>query len=135
MFGSDRIAKVPTVKSAFLVTLESYPPKIAIRVVGEAPTGGWNPEGRLIEYIYFIPPVDGIYEFDFVTESPGPGSIEPQVITPISALYVIDSIPTGFMGVKVIGSENSVVAKLDDPSISFSSAKLFSLGVRTSGGG
>jgi len=110
MFGSERIEQVPAIKSVLLATLESYPPKIRIRVIGEAPTGGWNPQGRLSEYTYFTPPVDGIYEFDFVTESPDPTAIVPQVTTEVSAFFVIDSIPPGFAGVKIYGSGNSMVA-------------------------
>jgi hypothetical protein len=135
MFGSERIEQVPVIKSVVLATLESYPPKIAIRVIGEAPTGGWNPQGRLSEYIYFMPPVDGIYEFDFVTESPDPTAIVPQVTTEVSAFFVIDSIPPGFAGVKIYGSGNSMVAMLNDPTVSFTGSKLFSLGGGSSAGG
>ena len=57
---------VPSVKSVDLVTLESFPPQIWIRVIGEAPNSGWSETGFLNQYLYFVPPADGIYEFDLL---------------------------------------------------------------------
>lgn len=135
MFGSDFIKAVPNVKAVLLATLESYPPKIAIRVIGEAPNSGWNPEGRLVPYVYFVPPADGIYEFDLVSESPEPSIVTNPVITEVGAFHVIDSIPPSFSGVKIYGANGFKVAMLDDPAVSFTGAYLLALGAGSSGGG
>lgn len=135
MYGSEAIEKVPSIKSVALVTLESYPPQIAVRVVGEAPTGGWNNKGQLIEYIYFVPPVDGIYDMDLVSEAPNPNAPVVQVVSEITGFHVINPIPEGFKGVRVHGASNSVVAMLDDPTVSFEGARFFEMGVASSGGG
>jgi hypothetical protein len=124
---------VPSVKSVDLVTLESFPPQIWIRVVGEAPNSGWSDTGFLNQYVYLLPPADGIYEFDLLAFSPDDSAISNPVVTKIEASFVINAIPDGFVGVKVYGKNDFVITKYD---ASFTGAKLFELaGVGSSGGG
>ncbi len=124
---------VPSVKSVDLVTLESFPPQIWIRVVGEAPNSGWSETGFLNQYVYLLPPADGIYEFDLLAFSPDDSAISNPVVTKIEANFVINAIPDGFVGVKVYGKNDFVITKYD---ASFTGTKLFELaGVGSSGGG
>jgi hypothetical protein len=124
---------VPSVKSVDLVTLESFPPQIWIRVVGEAPNSGWSETGFLNQYVYLLPPADGIYEFDLLAFSPDNSATSNPVVTKIEANFVINAIPDGFVGVKVYGKNDFVITKYD---ASFTGTKLFELaGVGSSGGG
>jgi hypothetical protein len=124
---------VPSVKSVDLVTLESFPPQIWIRVVGEAPNSGWSETGFLNQYVYLLPPADGIYEFDLLAFSPDDSAISNPVVTKIEANFIINAIPDGFVGVKVYGKNDFVITKYD---ASFTGTKLFELaGVGSSGGG
>lgn len=124
---------VPSVKSVDLVTLESFPPQIWIRVVGEAPNSGWSETGFLNQYVYLLPPADGIYEFDLLAFSPDDSATSNPVVTKIEANFVINAIPDGFVGVKVYGKNDFVFTKYD---ASFTGTKLFELaGVGSSGGG
>jgi hypothetical protein len=124
---------VPSVKSVDLVTLESFPPQIWIRVVGEAPNSGWSETGFLNQYVYLLPPADGIYEFDLLAFSPDDSATSNPVVTKIEANFVINAIPDGFVGVKVYGKNDFVITKYD---ASFTGTKLFELaGVGSSGGG
>jgi hypothetical protein len=81
---------VPSVKSVDLVTLESFPPQIWIRVVGEAPNSGWSETGFLNQYVYLLPPADGIYEFDLLAFSPDDSAISNPVVTKIEANFIIN---------------------------------------------
>ena len=99
-------SKVPSVTSVALEGLEGFPPKVSVSVVGKAATSGWNATGDLSPYSYFVPPQDGVYEFNFVADSPSPGAVIAQIETRIRASYIVDPIPPGFKGVKVYGESN-----------------------------
>lgn len=76
-----------------------------IRAEGEVTSSGWrNP--RLHPYTYVQPPVDGIWDFSFVADAPG-GTSRPM-LTPVSAEYVMQELPAGFLGVRVHGATNNV---------------------------
>ncbi len=85
-----------------------------ITASGTVPTGGWSERGELIEYIYIIPPVDGLYQFDFVGEPPSPDVIVSQDLRPIIATFVLNSIPEDLKGIKVYASSNSKEEAYDD---------------------
>jgi hypothetical protein len=126
----------PSVKSVDLVTLESFPPQIWIRVVGEAPNSGWSETGFLNQYLYFVPPADGIYEFDLLAFSPDDSAITNPVITQIEASFVITAIPDGFVGVKVYGKNDFIVSEYDASITVLNEAEYVGLeGVGSSGGG
>ncbi len=89
--------------------LESDPPKLNVTAQGTVPTQGWsNPE--LTPYVYVMPPLDGIQDFGFIAEPPI--GIVPQVLTPITASYTMDSPPSWLLGVRVHASTNAKEAFL-----------------------
>lgn len=105
--------KVLEVQQVKLAILESFPPQLSITATGIVPTQGWkNPE--LIPYIYIQPPLDGIYEFDFVAEPPE--GIAAPALASIEANFRLESIPTNLRGVKIYASTNSQVALLEESS-------------------
>lgn len=100
------ILEVHTVQ---LSVLESEPPKLRIVASGTVPSTGWT-QPQLIPFVYIQPPIDGIYDFSFVAQEPK-GTV-PQVITPITADYLLDPIPDALKGVRVNASLNSKVIRL-----------------------
>ncbi|NMG07743.1 DUF5818 domain-containing protein [Brasilonema sp. UFV-L1] len=105
--------KVLEVQDVQLSIAESFPPKLNITAKGTVTTPGWK-NAELIPYIYIQPPVDGIYDFDFIAEPPE--NIVAQVITSIEANYLLQSIPDNLRGVRIYASTNSKVALLDNRS-------------------
>jgi len=105
-------SKIYRVDAVQLTVLESYPPKIRIKAYGLVPTGGWSaPE--LIPYVYIIPPVDGIQDFDFAAQPPPDAAI--QVLRPIEASHVIENTaPSWLRGVRVHASSNNKEALLGE---------------------
>lgn len=102
--------KVLKVLEIELSIQEINPPNLVIKAKGEVTTGGWS-NGRLIPFVYVMPPADGIYEFDFVADSPE--EIVPQVITAINAEpFVWKGFPEELEGVKVYASSNFKIEKL-----------------------
>lgn len=102
--------KVLQVLEIELSIQKTNPPILVIKTNGEVNTGGWS-HGRLVPFIYIMPPQDGIYEFDFVAESPD--GMVPQVISPIEAEpYFWSNYPSELKGVKVYASSNSLTEKV-----------------------
>ena len=105
--------KVYEITAVRITKYRSDPPKLAIEVDALVPTSGYaDPE--LVEYIYVHPPLDGIYELDFYATPPSGPAV--QVISPISAKYVMEPMPEQLKGVKVYASNNNKVALLSDNS-------------------
>ncbi|AFZ31683.1 hypothetical protein Glo7428_3197 [Gloeocapsa sp. PCC 7428] len=102
--------KVLEVQEIKLAILESFPPQLSITAIGTVPTQGWK-NAELIPYVYIQPPIDGIYEFDFVAEPPE-GIVAPALAS-IQANFRLETIPTNLRGVKVYASSNSQVALLE----------------------
>ncbi|PPS43993.1 DUF5818 domain-containing protein [Chroococcidiopsis sp. TS-821] len=101
--------KVLEVREIKLAILESFPPQLSITATGIVPTQGWK-NAELIPYIYIQPPIDGIYEFDFVAEPPK-GIVAPALAS-IKANFRLETIPN-LRGVKVYASSNSQIALLE----------------------
>jgi len=101
---------VMSVKEIKLSILKSDPSKLGIYVIGIVPTSGWqNPE--LAEHIHVLPPADGIYDFDFIAESPqGPVL---QVISPILVSHVWEGDVEKIKGVRIHYSGGEKVEMLD----------------------
>jgi len=99
--------KVPTVVSLDLNTSEADPQVLSILATGEVPTTGWS-DGTLVKYEYFIFPLDGIQEYDFVANPPSGGS--GQVISRIPGIAVQDK-PPELRGIKVYGSQNEMTVR------------------------
>ncbi|WP_430967354.1 hypothetical protein [Spongiimicrobium sp. 2-473A-2-J] len=102
--------KVLKVLEIELLIQEINPPNLVIKVKGEVTSGGWT-NARLVPYIYIAPPVDGIYEFDFVADAPG--GIITQPIASIDAKpYTWEAFPEELKGVKVYASSNNLIEKI-----------------------
>lgn len=104
--GKSKVLEVTDVE---LSILKKLPPALSIMAYATVPTPGWT-EPELIEWIYVMPPPDGIYDFDLVAERPT--GIVPQVITPIVGTHVLQDIPPGLKGVRIHASINSKEALL-----------------------
>lgn len=102
------MAKVSRVLSVDLRGLRKTDPQLLIAAEGQVPTSGWS-DGELSEYIYVVPPEDGIYEFDFVAKPPSGPVI--QVVSPIFASDMT-KWHRGIKGIKVYAAENSVTVRL-----------------------
>lgn len=99
--------KILDVTNVQLAIEKTNPPNLVILASGNVTTGGWS-NGQLIPYVYVQPPADGIWEFDFVADPPGPNVVVTQVITPIdSEPYRWEAYPIDLKGVRVHSSTNS----------------------------
>jgi hypothetical protein len=125
-------SKVPLITSVILVTLESFPPKLWVSVIGRAPTPGWGKTGYLSPYFYFVPPQDGIYEFEFIADSSPHEIVASEAETEIRASCIIDPIPAGLAGVKVYGESNYKTALYAE---SVTGSLVLLKGTGSSGGG
>jgi len=101
--------KVYEIKDVRLTKYRSVPPKLLIEVDAIVPTPGYS-DAELFEFIYVQPPPDGIYEFDCYATPPSGPAVE--VLTPISASYLMEPMPAELKGVKVYASNNDKVALL-----------------------
>ncbi len=98
--------KVMDVTEVTLNIQKTNPPSLVISCHGIVNTGGWS-HGKLVPFIYVMPPADGIYEFDFVANAPT--GIVIQVVTPITAEdFVWEDFPAELKGVKVYASQNNI---------------------------
>jgi hypothetical protein len=109
--------KILAVTDVRLAILESDPPKLKISASGTVGSTGWE-NAHLVPYRYFVTPLDGIWEFDFVAEDPSTelGIITTPTLTDIDAPpYIWDNYPeTSVKGVRVYSSTNNVTKMLDD---------------------
>jgi len=102
--------KIIEVTEVTLNILKKNPPILEIICKGNVSSGGWS-NGQLTPFVYIMPPLDGIYEFDFVADEPT--GISTQVISEItSEPFMWDNFPTEVKGVKVYASSNSKLEKL-----------------------
>jgi Dyp-type peroxidase family len=98
--------KVMDVTELTLNIQKTNPPSLVISCNGHVNSGGWS-HGKLVPFVYVMPPADGIYEFDFVANAPT--GIVIQKITPITAEeFVWEDFPAGLKGVKVYASQNNI---------------------------
>ncbi len=99
--------KILAIKEVELDQIDRKSPILVIRAVGTVPTSGWkNPE--LVPFVYIQPPPDGVFDFDFVAESPE-GIVAPA-ITPIVVNHKLGKVGDEFRGVRVHSSTNAEVA-------------------------
>lgn len=80
-FGVQK-RRVLSVNSIEFAILKSNPPMLGITSDGTVGSLGWH-SAELVSFIYIQPPVDGIWDFDFVAQPPD--SPTPQILQPISA--------------------------------------------------
>lgn len=102
--------KVIKVTEVSLKILKRNPPTLSVTAKGSVSSGGWS-NAQLTPFIYIIPPLDGIYEFDFVADEPTDISI--QVISEIiSQSFIWDDFPANLKGVKIYDSSNFFIKKI-----------------------
>lgn len=112
----QKILEVTEVK---LAVLESFPPKLRIQASGTVTSGGWS-RPQLIPYVYIQAPPDGIYDFDFVAESPE--GVTTAAVSPIEVSHVWDAFPESLRGVRIHASTNSIEELLErkaEPSVKY----------------
>lgn len=90
---------------------KSHPPQLGIQFTGTVTSGGWT-RPELIAWSYFVPPADGIYDFDFVASPPR--GIAIQALLPITGSITIENPPGELKGVRIHSATNSVVALIGD---------------------
>jgi hypothetical protein len=92
---------VATIDSVRCAINKSNPPELVVMAYGTVPTGGWTNE-KMDPRVYVTPPVDGIWDYDFMALKPtGP---VPQVITPIQATHTWADYPANDLkGVRIHG--------------------------------
>jgi hypothetical protein len=111
--ASGKQEKVMQVDSVSVSFIKTNPPQLKIEATGKVNSGGWT-KPELKERIHIVPPIDGMYEYDFVATPPsGPAT---QPILSISAETVRRDVPKGMKGVTVFAAKNSKQAKLEKPS-------------------
>ena len=81
---SSGIGKIYSVDEVRVQITRTKPPAVLIHAIGRAPTTGWS-DGQLTQYVYLVPPEDGIQAFDFIAKMPTAGTQVLNVLTPISA--------------------------------------------------
>jgi hypothetical protein len=102
--------KVIEVTEVSIEILKKYPPILSITCKGNVNSGGWL-NGQLIPFVYFMPPLDGIYEFDFVADEPE-GSSNQSISEISSESFLWDNFPNELKGVKVYASSNFKIENL-----------------------
>lgn len=102
--------KILDVNGIALSIDSTTPDTVSITVDGTVTTSGWtNP--RLVDFNFSNPTADGIFNFEFIAESPiGPVL---TVIPPIATSLVLNLPPSLVKGVKVHAVNNAVETLLD----------------------
>ncbi|KMY68116.1 hypothetical protein AAU61_07180 [Desulfocarbo indianensis] len=109
---AEKCRHVYTVDFVDIAIIKTNPPQLLINAVGAARTSGWlNPV--LSPRIYVQPPLDGIWEFDFLADPPAGVALE--VITPINASYMVDGGFQSWKGVRVVAETNAKEKLLGKP--------------------
>lgn len=106
-------SKILTATSVSLEIQKTNPPNLIISADGIVNSGGWK-NGQLVPFIYIAPPVNGIYEFDFIADRPT--GMVTQALTPIKAEFTWEDFPLELNGVKIYSSDNDLVTRLDSES-------------------
>ena len=102
--------KVLSVMNVTFEILEKTPPTLVIKANGTVNSSGWL-NAKLNPFIYVVPPIDGIYEFDFVANKPT--GIVLEVITAIhSKPFFWDNFPSDLKGIKVYAETDDITVKL-----------------------
>jgi hypothetical protein len=101
----SRQVKVYEIKAVRLTRYRSVPPKLQIDVDATTRTSGYT-DPQLVEYIYVHPPLDGVYDFDFIATSPS--TVSSDVISPISLSYIMEPMHGDLKGVRIHATNNSL---------------------------
>ena len=88
---------------------DSNPIAVKITAKGTVRSGGWkNPQ--LIPIAHVLPPEDGIWHFSFTAEPPT-GTVT-QDMPSITAVDIMENVPDGFNGVRVLAETNYIEVAL-----------------------
>jgi hypothetical protein len=114
---------VYSVNGVFVDILKSNPPCLQIVAIGTVNSGGWT-NARLEPAIYFAPPADGIWDFDFKATPPKWVGAASMGFVTVTAKFLwrdgIDVDLSILKGVRVRAATNTVEKRLDeDASSSF----------------
>jgi hypothetical protein len=101
--------KIWDVTKVTIEVMESDPPQLSITAEGRVTSAGWTDPG-LDPIIYVAPPADGIY--DFIFNAVPPGNASAQIITPIKATHVVESMPVNLKGVRIHAAQNQITERL-----------------------
>ena len=107
--ADDAKRKPVTVRKILKVTHQiqtSFPPNLAVQVVGEVPTGGYT-DAKLIRAVYVQPPQDGIQDY-FLNAVP-PSGIATTVISQVKASDTWKGFPKWVKGIRVHGVDDGIV--------------------------
>jgi hypothetical protein len=102
--------KILKITEIELIILKKNPPALSIICKGQVDSGGWS-NGKLVPYFYIYPPVNGIYEFDFIADEPS-GPVTTVISDITTEEYLWDNFPSDLKGVKIYASSNSKTKKL-----------------------
>lgn len=100
----NHVMKVTGVRVLELATTFPSIPNLYVMATGEVPTTGWS-NIRLLPRYYAVPPMNGIWEFDFVGT---PAGVAAQVVMPVVASFW-GHAPTWLKRVKVVDDKNGEV--------------------------
>ena len=103
--------KVLEVTEISLSIYKTNPPILNIHAEGVVRTSGYT-NGRLVPYVYVMPPRDGIWDFDFVADKPDDPA--KQVLCPIATDYMWHNYPEDLKGVRIHSSTNSLEKMLTE---------------------
>lgn len=104
------LCKIYEVNEVLLQINKTNPPFLSIIAIGTVSSTGWT-NSRLVPFIYIAPPKDGIYEFDFVAETPTGTALD--VLMPISTAGEWHEYPKDLKGIRVYASSNEKTIMLE----------------------
>ena len=112
---------ISSVQTANIHILKSDPPKIIVEASGTVNTLGWT-NGRLIPVVYFVPPDDGIQDFNFIGTAPDGYANQAQEENFKGTGWIPQF--DWLKGVRIIAASNSIEVMLSgateaDPGVGF----------------
>lgn len=87
----SRTGKVYAVDDVSVRISKTHPAWLVLHANGRTATTGWS-GGQLSQYVYVIPPADGVQEFDLIADRPPTGTAVLDVLTPISARAELENV-------------------------------------------
>lgn len=118
-------AKIYSVQTGCFHINKSNPPQLVVNAAGQVNSSGWS-NGKLLPWVYVVPPADGIQDFDFVATAPS--GIVLWVISPIGGEGTIE-LENWMKGVRIHTSSNSIEVMLDDKSCVVESRIISTMGI------
>ncbi|RRA98758.1 hypothetical protein [Larkinella rosea] len=107
--------KALTVLSVDLNSYKTHPPLLVISASAEMAHGGYL-RAYLVPYVYITPPIDGIWDFDFVGEYPDNGVRTDVITIAIAEPFLWKDYPRGVRGIRIHGSLNKLTRLISQKS-------------------